>query len=120
MRSIITHTLLENLYTMLRSTPPFNRWKLPEADAVGFVVTHNKERCGQFHGDGLESNDIEISAALHETIASVTITMAHEMVHLHEALKFKRKDVRHGAFFHHCADLVCKDHKFDRLVFQVR
>lgn len=112
--------MLENLYTLLRSTPPFNRWKLPEADAVGFVVTHSKERCGRFHGNGQEDNAIEISAALHETIPSVAITMAHEMVHLHEALKGRRGDVKHGKFFHHCADLVCKYHKFDRNVFQVR
>ncbi len=108
----LTPELMEATYELLRLTPPFKAWKLPEADAVAFHVigsVHQADHCmvGDMH-------QIRISANKHKTLRALTETMAHEMIHCHEAQLKLRSDVAHGAKFQRFADRVCKIHGFDR------
>lgn len=110
--------MLACTYTLLCTTPPFRRWKMPEADGISFRVNRARLYCAQFHRN--EHGDYRITVSLHHVaqLNTLTIMMAHEMIHL-----FQHKDdrdtpgVEHNADFRKLADLVSRHHGFDpRLV----
>lgn len=111
----LTPELLAAAYTFLRTTPPFCRWKLPPAETVKFRVTQHKDLHGQAWGGGTEPFCIDISAGTVGHTASLVITMAHEMVHIHCFMQGEKAE--HGARFKRCAATVCKYHGFDGKVF---
>lgn len=111
----LTPDMLERTYELLRTTPPFKGWKLPEADAVGFsvVLGANEHGCTVFDDEKLTFL-IKVSSKRHKHLCSVVATMAHEMVHMREWQLKARADVHHGATFNKLADSVCRHHGFDR------
>jgi hypothetical protein len=115
MKISATPELCAHVYTMLRATPPFSRWKLPVADDVVFVVTGTTNKLGEYFWRPVHR--IEISQPRHGTLHSLTRTMAHEMVHMREYLTGERMDVSHGAAFNRLAKQVCTWHGFEQQEF---
>lgn len=113
----LTPDILESLYETLRLTPPFRRWKLPEADEVEFhcvaLGSTAYEDQADYHWNGTR-HVIRVSPARHHTLPAALVTVAHEMVHMREEILGVRSDVKHGASFHKLADQVCRAHGFDR------
>lgn len=115
----LTHENLPAAYEYLRACEPFCRWKLPEADFVGFQVSRRRDRYGHTIGD-VRSPDAVISIS--EVCVGSTIrlleTMAHEMIHLHQHLrKSESAGTQHNAEFRKLARAVCKQHVFDTKAF---
>ena len=112
----ITHEILSSVYDLLRLTPPFSRWKLPEADDIEFRATNCDDQALHWvavDGDK-EQHVIQVSPKHHHTLQAVLASMGHEMVHVHEYnIGFRRK-THHGWKFKILADQVCKHHGFDR------
>lgn len=111
----ITPEMLEATYSLLRLTPPFRGWDLPEADHVEFQVTRQVNLRGEYLYKG--GHIIRISARNHGTLHELTRTMAHEVCHLREKQLGVRMDVSHSRTFEKAADSVCKHHLFDRRAF---
>lgn len=107
----LTPAMLEQAYSYLLTTPPFNKWKLPAVDDVEFHVTWH----GDMYGDCSIPARIRISACRSSMTHKLVETMAHEMIHLH----LMRTDARahHGARFKRCAAMVCRKHGFDPKTF---
>jgi predicted SprT family Zn-dependent metalloprotease len=113
----LTPEMLEASYELLRQTPPFRRWKLPEPDEVAFRIIRSDTTRGTFHLDKGKPV-ISISSRCVGNIHSLNETMAHEMVHLYEDTVHKaRGDVMHSSKFKALAKQVCKHHGFDELLF---
>lgn len=108
----LTPTILEASYQFLRSTPPFNRWHLPDGEEVEFHVGRGKTH----HGEYEPGETAEHRIIVHETNVGFTSTllesMAHEMIHVKLAGTTHAK-AEHGAEFRKLARLVCKYHGFD-------
>lgn len=111
----LTPETLAAAYDYLRTTPPFDRWNLPESEEVTFRVTRSKDTCGHYWFTAPNGHQIDISLRLNRTTAGMLSTMAHEMVHLFQANSCMR--LSHDDAFHKLADQVCKLHGFDRGVF---
>lgn len=111
----MTPAMLEAAYELLRLTPPFRRWKLPEADTISFHVTAHDDRHGHFTEHRRWKNPrIGISVAHVKTLPDLAEVMAHEMIHLHLfRLKGAKWYAGHGAPFRRLAEQVCKAHDFD-------
>ena len=108
----LTPEILEAAYEYLRATPPFARWKLPPGDEVAFRVLVTRDICGQHRHDG-KQHIIDVSTGRHEHTASLMITMAHEMVHLAQALRATETAGDHNREFQRLGRLVCRHHGFD-------
>lgn len=114
----LTPELLEAGYELLRKTPPFRGWKLPEGDDVVFYATTitKPERHG-YQGEHWftgGAHHIRVNPKRHHTISAMLMTLAHEMIHMRESILALRADVMHGAQFQRMADQVCRYHGFDR------
>lgn len=113
----ITPELVEAGYEMLRLSPPFNRWALPHVDEVVIHATPikgtgNRGCQGEHWFDG-KQHHIRINPKRHHTLASMLMTLAHEMIHMRESMLAIRSDVFHGKDFQRMARQVCKCHGFD-------
>lgn len=105
----ITPDIVEGVYNLLLTTPPFNRWKLPDADDVVFIVIRDPNRSGDHYFKN-GRHHIGISFRSHTTLQTLIMTVAHEMCHM----KDHPAKAAHGASFRRLADRVCKAHGFDR------
>lgn len=110
----LTPVIMEAAYSLLRTTPPFNSWRLPEADSVEFHVQRTKR---QYADHVLErgTHRIRLSHQRHYTLNTVLMSMAHEMCHMVDALNGVKS--AHGASFQAMADKVCAIHGWDRGTF---
>lgn len=113
-----TPAMLEAAYELLRTTPPFSRWKLPEPDEVEFRVTRRLDYNAQIQLRKDKPPIIEISSRAMSTLPPLIRAMAHEMTHLHEHLcGDMRSDCKHGAGYRRRARQVCSHHCFDPMQF---
>jgi hypothetical protein len=99
-------------------TPPFKEWRLPPALEVKFVVSRSKTKRGDYETMPSGKHCIRISAENHAHTDSLLQTVAHEMVHLHQAhnqTPGRRSD--HGEEFLAFARQVCEVHGFDEKAF---
>lgn len=118
MRLNLTPEMIEAAYELLRTTPPFKRWKLPEADDVGFQIIRTEHTRGTFHVTHGGRPTIAISHKCIGSLHSLVATVAHEMVHMYEdTVHSARSDVMHGARFKRLAAQVCRHHGFDEKLF---
>ena len=99
------------LYDALRVHAPFAKWRLPESDAIEFHVTRDRTAFGTYHfGD---DHAITISEAVISHWSTLTETMAHEMIHLHQSLTDRQTRAEHNAEFRRLASEVCREFGFD-------
>lgn len=113
----ITNEIIEATYELLRKTPPYKAWRLPDGDDIAFSVMRSPSDRGEFYVSAKGEPTIAINDNHHQTLHELMRTVAHEMIHLQEYRIGHRWDIKHGAFFHAAADKVCKAHNFDRGAF---
>lgn len=103
-------------YDYLRTTPPFNRWNLPDSEDVVFTVGRTEADYGWYHKKG-DRHTITASAGKIGHTQTLIEFLGHEMVHLH--LELTGMESRSGGAYTHnhafrkCAAQVCKAHGFD-------
>lgn len=105
---------LEDAYTYLRGTAPFNKWNLPDADSLGFKITKQADRFGHYN-DGMPQGHwphLAISVAHTKDTATLFPVVAHEMCHMRLGLLGKNC-ADHGRLFKSLAKKVCEVHGFD-------
>jgi hypothetical protein len=103
----ITLTTVEAAYELLRTTPPFKGWRLPESDDVEFILTPLKDALADHCYDGI-THTIRICLIRHTHLSTLLISLAHEMVHIVD-----RGKAAHGASFKRRAAAVCRQHGWD-------
>lgn len=110
----ITPELMRQVYDLLRSTRPFCRWELPSGEFVKFGIIRQPQTAGDYtrlpNGHRIRLSDKVIGRW-----DMLIPTMAHEMVHLKQAMI--GKEPWHGAVFKRLASQVCKQHGFDPKAF---
>lgn len=99
-------------YDFLAATPPFNKWKLPPSDEVGFAVTDHQDEFGAFVVDG-EKITIRISANFQSHTFRLLEVLAHELIHMAQHVAKKSTKSSHNADFNARAKRVCALHGFD-------
>ena len=116
----LTPNMVAAVYECLRQFPPFSSWKLPPAEEVEFRVNNQPNTMGEYTRYARTVDHIVIVSSLtighFATLASV---VAHEMVHLKQALD-KTEPARaggHNAEFCRLAKQVCKIHGWDYKAF---
>lgn len=110
----LTANMLAAAYDLLRHTPPFDKWNLPEPEDVHFAVIHGRK----VSGDCLHQTDgsfrIRISETHHGRLSALLATMGHEMIHLHLDHSGAKDSSEHGiAFKHLAAQVVHHNRDFD-------
>lgn len=112
----VTPDAMRAAYRYHAATAPMRRWKMPDHNEIGFVVTwHNHQRGECFRCENSGKHVIRISAAYIGTTDALMRTMAHEMIHVH----LDRQGVKaaHGRDFERCAEQVCRHHGYDFRLF---
>ena len=112
----LTPEMLEAAYELLRTTPPFKRWRLPPAEEVEFHVTKHLDLRGDCVDAG-HAHVIRISGNCHGSLQKLLETMAHEMCHVRQAINDPDDRAHHGSVFKKYAAQVCRVHGFDPKAF---
>lgn len=105
----MTPAMLEASYELLRTTPPFRGWRLPPGDEVEFHTINSGKFAADYRPLG-GGHIIRINTQWHASIHSLTKTMAHEMTHMHHALRHPKDTAHHGKRFWAFAKTVCRHH----------
>jgi len=114
----LTPVILAGVYESLRVCPPFSRWGLPPAEDIEFRVMKYRDREGQYtRYVGTDHHIIDVSAARIAHYDSLAIVMAHEMIHLVQAVRRLETRVMHNADFRRRAAQVCNTLGFDPHLF---
>ena len=95
-------------YEMLRHFKPFDRWKLPESDAVGFHVKAIRDYGLYWFDNG---HNITVSSLLVDSPLSILDIIGHEMIHMRQQLRGEKWT--HNAEFRRLAGQVCKEFQWD-------
>ena len=112
----LSEEMLEAAYEYLRTTPPFNKWNLPDGEDIRFHVVRARDCFAKYQRDGdLHHISVSISSVAHSD--TLIEKMAHEMVHLHLELtgsesKSKSPSI-HNAAFRKYATRICQIHGWD-------
>ena len=112
----LTPQRIAAIYDCLRQFYPFNRWKLPEADAVEFRLAARTDIQGEFdhaRGTPLDGHRITISYLKHHHWDSTVRTVAHEMVHQSQEIAGTATTSQHNEDFKKRAHIVCKSFGWD-------
>jgi len=109
----ITKDTLMAAYELLRTTPPFLGWKLPDAGEIDFAVLRGRTTYGDCDGE-----TIRASSGCNGHLPTLLATVAHEMIHLHQMRRrLETPKTEHNADFRKRAARVCRLHGFDPKVF---
>ena len=109
----ITPEMARSAYEYLRTCPPFRRWHLPDPNKIEWIVTGRRDAMAWCRID--KPYQIRISQPRITNTQSLIESMAHEMIHLRQALIGQRTDtINHGKKFKKLADSVCRKHGFNR------
>lgn len=109
----LTKEILASAYDFLCSTPPFNKWGMPESEDVQFIITRNRTVSG-IHSFHKGKHYIGVSRFKVGHTSTLVVLMAHEMLHLHISHTGMAKgEADHGRTFFKLAKQVCKVHGFD-------
>lgn len=108
----LNREVLESAYEFLKTTPPFKSWNLPEGEDMRFHVVRTPNPIAFYRRES-GKHAISVSSACVGHTATLVQVIAHEMIHLHEALIGLESAAQHGKSFHQFASRVCKFHGFD-------
>lgn len=115
----LTPETLAAAYDYLATTPPFNKWSLPDSEDVKFIVAKFRDDFAQYRWDG-KQHTISVSTNAIGHTATLMEKMAHEMVHLHledSEMESRGTNKTHGIWFRKFAAQACKVHGFDPKAF---
>jgi hypothetical protein len=116
----ITPESLAAAYDYLKTTPPFNKWNLPESEDVLFKLSRRPREYGRYQWNGTRHT---ITASVHGMAHTTTLMrfLSHEMVHLYlEIMGWESRahsEEVHNAAFRKFAARICKYHGFDPKAF---
>lgn len=115
----LTPDTLKAAYDFLCTTPPFSKWNMPDSEDVVFEVGKDPSMRGwHYSDDGHGRHKIVISKRTIGQAIWLLMTMAHEMIHVHQhETKSHTKGAEHNGAFHKWAAQVCKVHAFDPKMF---
>lgn len=106
------------VYDCLRQFAPFSGWKLPPAEQVEFSVTRDHKNFGtHVHYVGTDDHIIEVSEVNNGHFNTIVLTIAHEMVHLHQRRKRLTTKAEHNADFKRRAARICAELGWDAKAF---
>lgn len=108
---------LEAIYECLRALPPFNRWKLPHGEDVLFRTTERQDARGEYRQLPSGDHEIMISTACCGHFDTIVMTVAHEMIHLHQRARGRDTAAQHNAAFVRTARRVARMYGWDPLAF---
>ena len=116
----LTPEMLAAAYDYLRTTPPFNRWNLPDAEDVKFIVNRKlKKKLAEYQWLGDRHSISMCDHGIGHT-STLMRTMGHEMIHLYlEKMGWESRgsDSVHNAAFRRFAAQACKFHGWDLKAF---
>ena len=113
----LTPDMLAAAYEFVATLPPFDKWGLPSADNVEFMVTRDKTTFGQYGPGATVRHRIYISNATIGSPSRLVETMAHEMLHLRQAVRKTANKAQHNAEFIRLAEQICRLHGYDAKAF---
>ena len=118
MKLKLSPVILAGVYESLRLCAPLARWKLPPGEDIKFIVSRHTDREGQYtRRVGTSEHFISVSEVRIAHFDSLAIVMAHEMIHLAQAVLKLETRGEHNADFRRRAALVCKTLGFDPHIF---
>lgn len=110
---------LAGAYEFLRTLEPFNAYALPHADEIEFIIAADPRLCG-WHKQK-PATKTHIIAISHRNVGlpcTLLRIMAHEMIHLTQAIYEKRNHKsQHNAEFKRLATAVCEIQGYDLKLF---
>lgn len=110
----LTKERLRAVYAALRHFPPFSRMKLPAPDLVQFNIRRTKALDGEYaRWCGSDDHMIDISVARNGHWQTLSVTMAHEMIHLHQARAKTESRGQHNADFQRIGKIICRRFGWD-------
>lgn len=112
----LTVETLRAAYDYLNSTPPFNKWNLPDSEDLKFKVARDPNHfgwCTYWRGKK-QRHVIAISSKCVGHTSSLMRIVAHEALHLHQYLTGQSKGGEHNAAFYKDAETICRIHGFDQ------
>ena len=104
-------------YEFLRSLEPFNRFDMPHADEIEFTVIADARVHGVYWLKAKNTHEIALSRATNGHTSTVLLFMAHEMIHLYQAINHTRNKNMHNAEFMRIAEEVCTIQGYDFKLF---
>lgn len=111
----ITPAMLEAAYEYLKTTPPFEKWALPDADDIEFHVGRSRSTSGLMQE--LPGGKFRVTISSHFVVRSHTLleVMAHEMCHIKQGHNCKGRpgSYGHGRDFQKMKRIICREHGFD-------
>jgi uncharacterized protein YjaZ len=110
----LTPQNIEDAYNYLKNTAPFNKWKLPDSDDIGFKVTKQADRYGHYN-DGKPQGHwphIAVSVVHTRDTPMLLAVIAHELCHIRLG-QLGKSCADHGRLFKQLAKRVCAAHGFD-------
>jgi hypothetical protein len=113
----LTREMLEQAYEYLCVTPPFNKWNLPHGEDIAFRVVRSRDMLGWYSRLRGGQHIIALSTNCIGRTDSLMATMAHEMIHLHQAAVGMETPSHHNTAFKKLAARVCAIHGFDPKLF---
>lgn len=113
---MLTADTIASAYDLLRTTPPFNKWNLPDSEDVQFKVAktpHDFGWCNAWGRGKRRKYLIAVSSRKVAHLSSLLATLAHELIHMHMDLTGQDTKGEHNAAFNAFAKTVCRVHGFD-------
>ena len=115
----LTPEMLATGYEYLRVSEPFRGWrglKLPTFSEIKFIVVKDRQKSADFgYENGVPT--IRVSTARNGHTDTVLMTLAHEALHLFQALNKLDRGGEHNRDFWKRAERICMLHGWDRTLF---
>lgn len=115
----LTPETLAAAYDYLKTTPPFNKWGLPESDEVKFIVGRSRKVFAHYQWNGKQHTITVSSNGVGQT-GTLFLILAHEMIHLFledSEMESRGTMNTHGLWFRKFAAQACKSHGWDLKAF---
>lgn len=116
----LTPDIMAAAYDLLRTTPPYRGWRLPDSDDVVFKVSRRHSEYARYQWNG-EHHVIEISQHGVGHMSTLLEKTGHEMIHMH--LEIRGIESRapslnvHNSHFRRFAAQACRYHGWDPKAF---
>lgn len=108
---------IEAIYECLRALPPFSRWKLPHGEDVVFRTAYRQDARGEYRRLPSGDHEIMVSTACCGHWDTIVMTVAHEMIHLHQERQGLASPSNHNEAFVRTARRVARMYGWDPLAF---
>lgn len=103
----ITPQQVAAVYDCLREFPPISTWRLPSSDEIEINIGVQQDAFAHYHRRG-DQHGITVSMLLVDDWQTLSETVAHEMIHLHQARAGTETRAEHNREWHRLAAKVCE------------